>query len=294
MGEALRSDAVTEAKTSLDRIVALRSRIQEMQSVTLDTKALPTISALQTLLPGGALQAGSSYSVQGSMMLAMSMLAATSAAGSWCAVVGVEGFGAHAAAGYGIDLSRLVLVPNPGKGWVQVTAALADIVTLVLVRPSGNVTPSDAARLHARLRQRGSSIIALGSWPNSETQLRVTESHWTGLGEGHGFLQSRHATVHSSRGEHGRATQARLMLPNASLAAASTPPVSASPPVSATPPLTASPVATTQPGTVLKPAFALNAVEGVGPVPGFSAPQPEFRRSEEERMPQLLEFPQAS
>jgi len=41
-------------------------------------------------------------------------------------VVGVPEFGVEAASSFGIDLERLVLVPNPGDQWLAVTAAIAD------------------------------------------------------------------------------------------------------------------------------------------------------------------------
>jgi hypothetical protein len=72
-----------------------------------------------------------------------------------------------------------------------VTAALADVLTVVLVRPP--LPPSDGtvARLMARLRERGTTLIVLGQWPNAEARLEVTRSEWGGLGEGHGYLRSR-------------------------------------------------------------------------------------------------------
>ncbi|WKK71268.1 hypothetical protein Q0F99_17650 [Rathayibacter oskolensis] len=76
------------------------------------------------------------------MSLAMGLLAGPSAEGAWCGVVGVPEFGAEAAAGIGIDLERLVLEPSPAEHWLTVTAALVDVLTVIL-------TPS------ARLRVLG-------------------------------------------------------------------------------------------------------------------------------------------
>ncbi|WP_200919337.1 hypothetical protein [Curtobacterium sp. Leaf261] len=209
-------DHIEEARAALDRITALRSRIDDMQETRVDTGALPTAPALAPLLAGGAIRSGSTSVVHESVLLAMTMLQGASASGAWCAVVGVPSFGIEAAAAMGIDLERLVLVPDPGEQWLAVTAAMADVATIVLTRPLGRVRPSDEARLSARLRQRGAALVSLGSWPGADTTLRVTESSWTGIGRGHGYLSERRATVAAhGRAGAGRPLQAELMLPAA-------------------------------------------------------------------------------
>lgn len=215
-GGARASDHVSAARAALDRITSLRSRVADMESTRVDTEGLPTADALVPLLPGGAIRAGGTYSVPESVLLAQTMLQAASAAGSWCAVVGVPSFGVEAAAAAGIDLERLVLVPDPGDQWLAVTAALADVAQIVLTRPLGRVVPGDVARLSARLRQRGAALVALGSWPGADVTLRVTESHWTGIGHGHGYLTERRATVTASgRAGAVRPTSTELLLPAA-------------------------------------------------------------------------------
>jgi hypothetical protein len=146
----------------------------------------------------------------------MTMLQAASAAGAWCAVVGVPSFGVEAAVAAGIDLERLVLVPDPGDQWLAVTAAMADVAQIVLTRPLGRVVPGDVARLSARLRQRGGALVALGSWPGADVTLRVTSSTWSGIGQGHGHLTERRATV-TATGRAGavRPATAELLLPAA-------------------------------------------------------------------------------
>ena len=199
-----------------DRVLELQARIRGMQATTLDTRALPTLPALAPLLPGGALRQGSVYSVTGSLTLAMTLLAAPSASGAWCGVVGVPDFGAEAAARLGIELDRLVLAPSPGDQWLTVTAALADVLSIVVMQPAGRVRDADAARLSARLRQRGATLVVLGDWPQSEATLRIDASQWQGLGNGHGYLSAREATA-ASAGRLGmsRPRNARLWLPDA-------------------------------------------------------------------------------
>ncbi|WP_185022618.1 hypothetical protein [Curtobacterium sp. PhB115] len=211
-----RVDHLGDAQAALERITALRSRVTEMESTRVDTVGLPTADALAPLLPGGSIRVGGAYAVQESVLLAITMLQAASAAGAWCAVVGVPSFGVEAAAAAGIDLERLVLVPDPGDQWLTVTAALADVAQIVLTRPLGRVTPGDVSRLSARLRQRGGALVALGAWPGADVSLRVTASEWSGIGRGHGYLTERRATVTASgRAGAVRPVTAELLLPAA-------------------------------------------------------------------------------
>ncbi|MCX7521467.1 hypothetical protein OSC27_04140 [Microbacterium sp. STN6] len=212
-----------EGMTGSERVQALQARITQMQRRTLDERALPTLPPLAELLPGGAMRAGSAYSVIESHALVMAMLAGPSEAGSWCGVVGVPDFGVEAAAGFGIDLQRLVLVPNPGDQWLTVTAALVDVLPVVVTQPRGRVNEADAARLAARLRQRGATLIAVGPWPQSEARLSVETGSWSGIGAGFGRLRQRSVTVTVASGaDTGRRRRGRLWLPggNAGLEAA--------------------------------------------------------------------------
>jgi hypothetical protein len=199
-----------------DRVQELRSRIRQMQATKLDTKLIPTHPAIADLLPGGGLQQGASYSVERSAMLLMTLLAAPSAAGSWCGIVGVPEFGVEAAGHFGVDLDRLVLVPHPGDQWLAVTAAIADVMSIVVTRPPARANDSSIARLSARLRQRGTTLLVLGSWPQTEAMLSLSDSEWHGIGDGHGHLSSREVTVTVTNRTTGRPRSARLWLPDSS------------------------------------------------------------------------------
>jgi hypothetical protein len=155
------------------------------------------------------LQTGSSYVVE-SASLAMMLLAGPSADGAWCGVVGSPGrdgagLGHEAMAAAGVELSRTILVPDPGDAWLEVTAALVDVLGIVVVRPPARVSEGDAARLAARLRQRGSILVALpmnggDDWPRCDARLGLSEVEWVGLGLGHGHLRARQATIEVRRG----------------------------------------------------------------------------------------------
>src|SRR3954468_6504071 len=149
------------------------------------------------------LRAGGSYSVD-SATLAMALMAGPSRTGRWSAVVGVSDFGAEAASALGIDLDRTVLVPEPGDQWLEVTAALVDVASVVVVRPSGRVTEQVAEKLGARLRKRSAVLVAQertpGEWPRCEVRLTTREPAWSGVGRGHGHLRSRRLLVEVQRG----------------------------------------------------------------------------------------------
>ncbi|MDQ1531915.1 MAG: hypothetical protein QOE37_2020 [Microbacteriaceae bacterium] len=173
----------------------LQARIRAMQATGLGTRTLPTHPALTPLLPGGALKAGVAYAVQGSPALALLLLAGPGAAGAWCGVVGMPDFGVEAAAGLGMDLGRVVLIPDPGQHWLAVTAQVADVLPVVLVRPPLRAAPGEVARLASRLRQRGATLVVLGPWAQAEATLEIETSSWTGLGAGSGYLAGREALV---------------------------------------------------------------------------------------------------
>ncbi|WP_085370617.1 hypothetical protein [Leifsonia sp. NCR5] len=212
----MHSSAATVTEPVVDRaqVHELQSRIRQMQATTLESRRLETHPALSPLLPGGALKAGAAYAVRGSTTLVMAMLAGPSASGAWCGVVGMPDFGAEAAGRFGIDLDRLVLVPHPGEQWLTVTAAVVDVLSVVVVAPTSRARDGDIARLTARLRQREATLIVVGDWPQVEATLTVSRSGWDGLGGGTGYLSSRRVTVESApRGGSGQRRRAELWLP---------------------------------------------------------------------------------
>ncbi|WP_323959906.1 hypothetical protein [Arthrobacter sp. JZ12] len=190
----------------------LQSRINSMQKSRPSSRLLPTVPVLAGILPGGGLQAGAAYSVSNSTTLAMAMLAGPSGAGAWCSVIGMPTFSVEAAASLGIALDKLVLVPHPGDQWLSVTAAMIDVVSVVLTCAPKHVAPADASRLMARVRQRGAALVTMGHWPQSDASLSVTGSNWQGLGAGTGHLRSRRMRITASAG--GRSRTADLWLPD--------------------------------------------------------------------------------
>ena len=177
---------------------------------------LPVLPALEPLFPAGGLRRGSAVAVRGSASLLLALLAGPSGRGAWCGVVGVPGLGLAAAAEAGIALERLALVPDPGRDWAAVAAALLDAMEVVVVAPRGRVPDADARRLAARARQRGAVLVPFGPvpWPGAELRLSLVDGVWEGLGDGSGRLRSRRVVVRGDgRGSAARGHELALWLP---------------------------------------------------------------------------------
>ena len=199
---------------------ALREVVGRTRPLTLARdRCLPVLPALASLLPDDGLRRGSTVAVTGSVTLGMALLAGPSAAGSWGAVVGLPSLGVEAAAGLGVALERLALVPEPGtERWPVVVAALLDDLDIVLAVPPPKVRAPHARRLTARARERDGVLVVLGSRRLGaepvDLHLALTGGAWTGLGRGHGRLTARQVEVVArGRGAASRERRARLWLP---------------------------------------------------------------------------------
>jgi hypothetical protein len=186
-------------------------------------RLLPVLPALTPLLPAGGLRRGSIVTVGGSTSLALALLAAASAQGSWCAAVGLPALGLAAAAEAGVALERFPLVASPGPGsgpggWAWVVAALLDAFDVVLARPpaGSGVRGADGRRLTARVRERGAVLVVAGAWAEpAEVRLTLASAAWEGVGQGHGRLRGRRVeVVTGGRGAAARERRVPLWLPH--------------------------------------------------------------------------------
>jgi hypothetical protein len=195
------------------------------------------LPALRELLPRG-LARGTVVAVAEFGLLCLALAAAASADGAWCGIAGLPEAGVLAAAGLGLDAGRILLVPDPGPAWPQVTASLLDGCELVLLRlprptggpaggiaggPAGGIAGDRASgitggparrRLEATLRRGRGVLLVAGDWPGAQLRLRVVTQRWTGLGDGHGRLRACCAEVTANgRGEAAMARTRWLWLP---------------------------------------------------------------------------------
>ncbi|HEX5300825.1 MAG TPA: hypothetical protein VFW50_27920 [Streptosporangiaceae bacterium] len=202
------------------------------------------LPALRELLPRG-LARGTVVAVAEFGLLCLALAAAASADGAWCGIAGLPEAGVLAAAGLGLDAGRILLVPDPGPAWPQVTASLLDGCELVLLRPprpagrsagrplgspasrpagrsagapagdpAGPVPAQARRRLEATLRRGRGVLIVAGGWPGAQYRLRVVTQRWTGLGDGRGRLRACCAEITADgRGEAAMTRTRWLWLP---------------------------------------------------------------------------------
>lgn len=133
---------------------------------------LPVPESLAQALPAG-LPRGTVTVLSGARSLALSMLAAVTAAGGNAAIVGQPDIGLLAAAEMGADLSRLASIPDPGADPVEVAAVLIDGMDLVMLGLGGLSVPSMRARaVVARARHRGCALLVTGGdWQGAALRL---------------------------------------------------------------------------------------------------------------------------
>jgi hypothetical protein len=173
----------------------LRDRVTAMEGgpARLPVPVLPALSGLVALRTGG------SYGVD-SASLALALAAGASRAGEWVGFAGWPDFGAEAAVELGVDLARTVLVPETGDHWLEVAAALVDVLRVVVLRPPARIDARAAGVLDARLRKRSSVLVVWGDWPRCDARLSLEDVRWSGLDHGHGRLRERAVRVAVRRG----------------------------------------------------------------------------------------------
>ncbi len=152
---------------------------------------------LQALFPSGLRP--EVYCLNGSAQVGLGLLL-----DGWCAVVGLPELGVEAAREWGVELSRMVLIPDPGS-WLETVATLIEGLDVVLAVAPPAIAPAAAQRLVARLRSRGSSLVVLGDWPHAHARIDVRTLGWQGLGRGYGALESQRLEVAVTR-HHSRRT----------------------------------------------------------------------------------------
>ncbi len=180
---------------------------------------LPVLEPLRALLPGGGLPKGGVVSLvsdennAGVTSLLFTLLAGPSK--PWAALVGMPDLGFQAAAELGVDLARVVLIPNPGVDILQILSVLADGVDLIAVAAHHGplAAPARLRVLNARLRQRGTVLVSMGPWEGADLSLSVAVESWSGMGQGHGRLRDRELVVRlRGRRAQGQFREARILL----------------------------------------------------------------------------------
>jgi hypothetical protein len=177
-------------------------------------EVLPVLPALEPLLPAGGLPKGSVAAVDRHGALLLALIAEASRGGAWCGAAGIPEFGVAAAAGMGVNVDRLLLVPEPGPRWLEVTAALLDGMDIVIVRPPARVGAGERRRVEAAVKRTGAVLVVAGNWDGAPVRLSAGRQEWEGIGDGYGRLQRcRTEVTATGRGSLARPRSAELWLP---------------------------------------------------------------------------------
>lgn len=201
-------------------------------------RVVPVAEPLADLLPQRGLVRGQAVACRGSAAwsLALALGADATRAGSWMVVVGLPGFGLQAAAEAGVALERTVVVAAPPPDqWAVTLGAAVDGAEVVLAPADAALPASEARRVHARLRTRGSILLLLdGSAPSGavtsaavtsaagtpgavtpDLELSATTLVWEGIGQGDGRLVRRRVAVEVAGRRARTGRRCEIYLPDA-------------------------------------------------------------------------------
>jgi hypothetical protein len=213
--------AAAPARPGASREVLAALRLRTGVSGPLRDDLLPVTPPFVDLLGSPGLRRGTTVVIDGgrapgATSLLLGLLAGPSGRGAWCAVVAAPDLGLVAAGELGVDLERLVLVPEPGRRLVPAVGALLDGFDLVCVRLGERISSSDARRVVARVRERravlvvvtGRAVAPAGSravaptgstaiWPEvPDVRLEVLSGCFTGIGTAAGDAGAGRITAH--------------------------------------------------------------------------------------------------
>lgn len=186
-------------------------------------RTLPLHEALAGLVPGGALQRGTTVGCSGwaATSLAMTVVAGPVGSGSWAGVAGLTSFGVRAAVELGLDAARIVHVTQQPGGdperWADAAAAMIDGFDIVVLGQAGRIRPQIARRLQTRAQSRGAVLVTVGQLDgfSCDVQLVGHRQSWEGLGAGHGVATARQLELEVCGRRVPRAQRALLWLPDA-------------------------------------------------------------------------------
>ncbi|MFI8528155.1 hypothetical protein ACIGB8_27095 [Promicromonospora sukumoe] len=176
------------ALQSVERRVGVEHRDQVVEL------ALPSPAPLTELLLGGDLPTGAAVTVGDSTSLMCWLLGATQR-DRWIALVGWPNLSLVALAEAGVNLDRIVAVPDAGTRTADVLAALLDGVEIVVAGPRARLTASEQRRLLARARQRTTTILSPIPWDGAALALDVEQARWSGPDHGAHWLREAHLGV---------------------------------------------------------------------------------------------------
>ena len=190
--------ALERARAALQSVERRAGVEHRDQAVTL---AAPEPAPLTELLPGSDLPSGVAVTVRASASLMCWLLGATQR-DRWVALVGWPELSPVALAEAGVDLERVVIVPDADGRGAAVLAALLDGVEIVVAGPRVALTASERRRLLARARQRDVTLVSPSVWEGAALVLDVGRAQWSGPDRGdHWLREARLSVVRHSRAD---------------------------------------------------------------------------------------------
>lgn len=153
---------------------------------------IPLPRELRPLLPHGVVEPGRVVALEGGHGAVVALVAAATAAGRRCAVVGYPALGLAAVAAEGGDLSRVALVPSAGADPGLVASVLLDGMDMVVLDPEcGRIPPARARVLAGRARSAGTVLlVGAAEWHGADLYLGVGPARCLGLDRGYGRIVS--------------------------------------------------------------------------------------------------------
>ncbi|HJE91939.1 MAG TPA: hypothetical protein K8V11_13120 [Dietzia timorensis] len=154
--------------------------------------AVPLPGDLRSVVPSGAVAPGQVVALAGGHSLVVALVAAATAAGKRCAIIGYPALGLAAVAAEGGDLSQVALVPSAGADPGVVASVLLDGMDMVVLDPAcGRIPPARARVLAGRARSAGTVLVAgVRDWPGADLHLESATSRCAGLDRGYGRIFS--------------------------------------------------------------------------------------------------------
>ncbi|MEJ6018991.1 hypothetical protein [Corynebacterium sp. H113] len=144
---------------------------------------------LQVLFDGG-LARGAVSSIDSAGAVVVALIAEATKASLQVAVVGTAQCGMLSVVEQGGDISRVVVVEDPGEEPLEVVGLLADGADLVVVDLPQAPPPSLARPIMARLRKSGCALLFVGKgWPGASVRISSELVAVHGLGRGHGRIR---------------------------------------------------------------------------------------------------------
>ncbi len=161
---------------------------------------LPVPAPFRPVIAG--LPAGGAVRVEGSLSLLLAFAAAATSGPergeAWVAVVGMPDLCLAAAVEAGLDLNRIVIVPDPGERSAPVVAAAVDGFEVVLLGPAAGLRPGELRSLLHRVRHRSGLLLTTEPCPGAALAVRAIGRTWRGIEQGYGLLTAQELRVRIS------------------------------------------------------------------------------------------------